>query len=64
MKGHSLSTWECLQCAEAGEPTTAQTTYTEMAYSGTPICPECGDEMEFQKEVWIEDRKKGIKNDS
>ena len=52
MKGHSESIWMCPECTKDIKQTT---TYSDIACHGIPICPECGEDMSFVSEEWIEE---------
>mgnify|MGYP001614530394 CR=1 FL=1 len=44
----SAGMWKCEDCDKD-----VQSDYEQIAYSGIPICPECGEEMEFDQEVFL-----------
>ncbi len=46
--GHSVSIWIC-ECGKKQE-----TTYQDISYIGVPLCPECGEDMDFESEEWRE----------
>lgn len=52
-KGHSESTWVCTECEE--EPIRTNINYSDIEVAGIPICRECGEDMEFVGEKWIEE---------
>jgi hypothetical protein len=56
MMGHSISTWKCPEHSSE-MVAVSRTTYREIAFSGVPICPECGTGMGFVSEIWIPDRR-------
>jgi len=53
MNGHSISKWVC---NNHGEDVHIQdhVTYQDIAEAGIPICSECGEDMEFISEKWVE----------
>ncbi len=54
MKGHSESTWVCHN--HDGEVLTqTKVTYVDMELMGVPICSECGEDMQFDSEKWVEE---------
>lgn len=53
-KGHSESIWACGSCERNDEVISS---YEEIQNSGIPICLECGEDMEFIAEYWVEDKQ-------
>lgn len=55
--GHSESTWICMYCQDPNKnhPIQEHVTYQDMSCVGTPICEECGEDMDFVSEKWVEE---------
>lgn len=54
MKGYAISTWVCPDCPE--EVTVNNVTFQDIQEMGVPICNLCGEDMTYEKEVWIQDK--------
>ena len=52
-KAHSESLWKCYQHEEE-IVTEAKVTYADLSVFGIPICSECGEDMEFIEEDWVD----------
>ena len=50
--GHSESLWRCCQHEEE-IITEVKVTYADLSVFGIPICSECGEDMEFVEESWL-----------
>jgi hypothetical protein len=46
--GYSVSTWKCVEHPEEK----VEFTWLDVVDKGTPICPICGDDMDFISEEW------------